>query len=159
MCCISLCAIFCCGTVTVWLCCVERQIELKNLTENYCCSLLACRVGVINYNTLCVLNISPSLRSGDILHIALLLRNRAICGNIASRAGGDIPIHTGVIVNITAAGQKRICGRRRLDGVETASRRRPDGIRLDGVRKNLRKFGKNCLRRGTDGIRRCWDGV
>ena len=59
-------------------------------------------VGVINHNTLCVSNISPSLRSGDILHIALLLRNRAICGNIASRAGGDIPIHTGVMVNILA---------------------------------------------------------
>ena len=53
------------------------------------------------------------------------------------------------------AGQIRICGRRRLDGIATPSRRRPDGIRLDGVRKNLRKFGKNCLRRGTDGIRRC----
>eukprot|EP00116_Pleurobrachia_bachei_P014808 sb/3475070/ len=28
--------------------------------------------------------------------------------------------------------QIRICGRRRLDGVATPSRRRPDGIRLDG---------------------------
>eukprot|EP00116_Pleurobrachia_bachei_P001671 sb/3461933/ len=46
--------------------------------------------------------------------------------------------------------QIRICGRRRLDGVATPSRRRPDGIRLDGVRKNLRKSRKNCLRRSID---------
>eukprot|EP00116_Pleurobrachia_bachei_P019394 sb/3479656/ len=53
--------------------------------------------------------------------------------------------------------QIRICGRRRLDGVATPSRRRPDGIRLDGVRKNLRKSRKNCLRRSIDvetGLRR-----
>eukprot|EP00116_Pleurobrachia_bachei_P003319 sb/3463581/ len=51
--------------------------------------------------------------------------------------------------------QIRICGRRRLDGVATPSRQRPDGIRLDGVQKNLRKSRKNRLRRSIDGIRRC----
>eukprot|EP00116_Pleurobrachia_bachei_P001666 sb/3461928/ len=39
------------------------------------------------------------------------------------------------------------------DGVAT-SRRRPDGIRLDGVRKKSAKIEKNCLRRSIDGIRR-----
>eukprot|EP00116_Pleurobrachia_bachei_P006762 sb/3467024/ len=60
-----------------------------------------------------------------------------------------------VIFTRRSPGQIRICGRRRLDGVATPSRRRPDGIRLDGVRKNLRKSRKNCLRRRIDGIRRC----
>eukprot|EP00116_Pleurobrachia_bachei_P017451 sb/3477713/ len=46
------------------------------------------------------INISPSLRSDDILHISTLLRKVLICGNNAPLAGRVIQIHTGVIAHI-----------------------------------------------------------
>ena len=43
----------------------------------------------------------PPFGRDDILHITLLLRKRAICGNIVSRAGHNIQIHSGIIAHIT----------------------------------------------------------
>eukprot|EP00116_Pleurobrachia_bachei_P016013 sb/3476275/ len=47
----------------------------------------------------------------------------------------DIEDSRSTVDSIIQCGQIRICGRRRLDGVATPSRRRPDGIRLDGKTK------------------------
>ena len=42
----------------------------------------------------------PPFGRDDILHITLLLRKRAICGNIVPRAGHNIQIHSGIIAHI-----------------------------------------------------------
>ena len=46
----------------------------------------------------------PPFGRDDILHITLLLRKRAICGNIVSRAGHNIQIHSGIIAHIFTRG-------------------------------------------------------
>ena len=45
----------------------------------------------------------PPFGRDDILHITLLLRKRAICGNIVPRAGHNIQIHSGIIAHISGS--------------------------------------------------------
>eukprot|EP00116_Pleurobrachia_bachei_P016474 sb/3476736/ len=65
------------------------------------------------------INISPSLRSDDILHISPLLRKGLICGNNAPLAGRVIQIHTGVIAHIYSVREREREREREITGAVT----------------------------------------